>query len=122
MKIEQIRPRVEHLSEERSAAMLASVLSSSPAPAPAAAPRRRRPARIVAATALLAVATGGAAYATGHVPAFVSDRFDQLTSGDDGWSDPIGEPYVVAEVELGNGDVARVWHASTTDGSVRPGT
>jgi hypothetical protein len=109
--IEQIRPRVDHLTDERSAALLSAVLREAP---PARA--RRRGMQIAGAVAVLAVAGGGTAYATGLVPDFVVDRFDQVGGGADGWPDPIGEPYLVAEVELSNGDVARVWHAPTTDG------
>lgn len=108
--LESIRPRVEHLTDERSLEMLDAVLS---------APQRRRtpPWRRAAAFGLCGViATGGTAYATGLVPDIVADRFQQAQDGQDGWPDPISGERLVLDVSLSNGRNARVWYADTTDG------
>jgi hypothetical protein len=107
--LDDLRPRAEHLSEERSHAMLNSVLTTYQRP--------RRPHRWIAALGLCgAVAIGGGAYAGGLVPHIVSERFQQLHHGDDGWPSPIVNERQIADVVLSNGKHAKVWLADTTDG------
>jgi hypothetical protein len=108
--LNEIRPRVEYLTDERSLGMLNAVLSSG---------QRRRKARWnrVAAFGLCGViVTGGTAYASGLVPDIVTDRFQQIRGGQDGWPDPIYGERLIADVSLSNGRHARVWYANTTDG------
>ena len=62
------------------------------------------------------VIAGGTAYAVGLVPEAVSERFQQITGGDDGWPYPITNERLVADVPMSNGKHARVWMADTTDG------
>lgn len=107
--LDDIRPRADHLTEERSHAMLTAVLT-------APAPRRRRARWIAAAGLCGAIAVGGGAYAGGLVPHIVSERFDQMQSGDNAWPYPIDHERQVADVVLSNGKHARVWLADTTDG------
>jgi hypothetical protein len=107
--LDDLRPRAEHLSEERSHAMLNSVLTTSQRP------RRRH--RWIAALGLCGVvAIGGGAYAGDLVPPIVSERFQQMHDGDDGWPHPIVNERQIADVVLSNGKHARVWLADTTDG------
>lgn len=108
--LDQIRPRADHLSDEHSQAMLASVLSS---PAPRRKQRGRRGAAFVLSGVIVA---GGAAYGTGLVPQIVAERFQQIRGGDDGWPDPIDGERLIADVPLSNGKQARVWRADTTGG------
>lgn len=108
--VEQIRPRAQHLTDEQSHDLLAAVLTS---PRP---PRKRRWNRVAAFGLCGIVVAGGTAYATGLVPDIVTDRFDQIADGDDGWPYPITNERLVADVELSNGKHARVWYADTTDG------
>jgi hypothetical protein len=78
-------------------------------------PRGRH--RWIAAIGLCgAVAIGGGAYAGGLVPTIVSERFQQMHDGDDGWPHPIVNERQIADVVLSNGRHARVWLADTTDG------
>lgn len=108
--LEEIRPRAEHLTDEHSRAMLNSVLTS---PDPRRKPRWNR----VAAFGLCGViVAGGTAYATGLVPEIVTDRFQQIRGGQDGWPGPIYGERLIADVPLSNGKHARVWYADTTDG------
>lgn len=107
--IDDLRPRAEHLSEERSHAMLNAVLTASP--------RRLRRGRWVAALGLCgAVAIGGGAYAGGLVNPIVGERFQQMQEGDDGWPFAIVNERQIADVVLSNGKRARIWSADTTDG------
>jgi hypothetical protein len=110
--LDEIRPRAEHLTDERSRQMLTAVLSS---PEPR---RKRRWKNRAAAFGLCGVmVTGGAAaYATGLVPDIVADRFQQIHNGQDGWPDPIYGERLVADIQLSTGKHARVWYADTTDG------
>ena len=108
----EMRPRAEHLTDERSRQMLSAVLSS---------PEHRRTRRWTnrgAAFALCGaiVAGGAAASATGLVPDIVAERFRQVHDGRGGWPDPIHGERLVADVTLSNGHHARVWYADTTDG------
>ncbi|GAA4691427.1 hypothetical protein [Nocardioides conyzicola] len=107
--LDDLRPRAEHLTEERSHAMLDAVLTAPD-------PRRRRGRWIAAAGLCGAIAAGGGAYAGGLVPHIVTERFDQMRSGDDAWPSPIDHERQVADVVLSNGKHARVWYADTTDG------
>ncbi len=108
--LDEIRPRAEHLTDEHSRTLLNSVLAS---PASRRQPRWNR----VAAFSLCGViVAGGTAYATGLVPEIVTDRFQQIRDGQDGWPDPIYGERQVADVQLSNGNHARVWYADTTDG------
>ena len=108
--LDEIRPRAEHLTDEHSRTLLDSVLAS-----PA---RRRQPRwnRVAAFGLCGVVVAGGTAYPTGLVPEIVSDRFQQIRGGEDGWPDPIYEERQVADLKLSNGKHARVWYADTTDG------
>lgn len=108
--LHEIRPRAEHLTAERSHTLLNSVLAS---------PQRRRKPRWnrVAAFGLCGViVAGGTAYGTGFVPEIVTDRFQQMRGGGDGWAYPIHGERQVADVPLSNGKHARVWYADTTNG------
>ena len=107
--LDDIRPRADHLTEARSHAMLNTVLT-------APAPRRRRARWIAAAGLCGAIAVGGGAYAGGLVPHIVSERFEQMQSGDDAWPYPISDERRVADVVLSDGRHARVWLADTTGG------
>jgi hypothetical protein len=108
--LDEIRPRAEHLTDAHSRVLLDSVLSSAP-------PRRKRRWNRVAAFGLCgAIVAGGTAYATGLVPGIVSDRFQQIRSGEDGWPDPIHYERLIADVPMSNGVHARVWYADTVDG------
>ena len=108
--LDEIRPRAEYLTDERSLEMLNAVLFSRQ--------RRRklRWSRVAAFGLCGAFVTGGTAYATGLVPDIVTDRFQQIRGGQDGWPDPIYGERLVADVSLSNGKHARVWYADTTDG------
>ncbi|MDQ4051411.1 MAG: hypothetical protein M3237_01760 [Actinomycetota bacterium] len=108
--LDEIRPRAEHLTNEHSQALLNSVLTS-------AAPRRKPRWNRIAAFGLCGViVAGGTAYATGLVPEIVTDRFQQIRGGQNGWPDPIYGERQVAAVQLSNGKHARVWYADTTNG------
>lgn len=108
--LDDIRPRAEHLTDEYSRALLEGVLNS---PAPRRKPRWNRVAAFGLAGVVIA---GGTAYGTGLVPDIVTERFQQLRGGDDGWPSPIYGERQVADVLLSNGNHARVWLADTTDG------
>src|SRR6476620_10243686 len=75
--LDEIRPRAEYLTDERSLEMLNAVLSSRQ--------RRRKPrwSRVAAVGLCGVIITGGAAYATGLVPHIVTDRFQQIRGGQD---------------------------------------
>jgi hypothetical protein len=108
--LDEIRPRAEHLTDQHSRTLLNSVTNT---------PRRERKPRWsrVAAVGLTGViVAGGTAYGTGHVPQIVSERFQQIEGGEDGWPYPIHNEREIADVALSNGKHARVWYADTTDG------
>ncbi len=108
--LNDIRPRADHLTDEHSRALLNSVLTS---PARSRRPRWNR----LAALGLCGfIVAGGTAYATGLVPEIVTDRFQQIRDGQDGWPDPITGERLIADVQLSNGNHARVWSANTADG------
>ncbi|GAA3830471.1 hypothetical protein [Nocardioides panacisoli] len=110
--LDEIRPRAEHLTDERSRQMLTAVLAS-----PERRPKPRWMNRAAAFGLCGVIVTGGAtAYATGLVPDIVADRFQQIRGGQDGWPDPIYNERLIADVPLSNGKQARVWYADTTDG------
>ncbi|MFT3874430.1 MAG: hypothetical protein QM714_17595 [Nocardioides sp.] len=107
--LDQIRPRAEHLTDEHSLEMLNRVQTT---------PQRRRKPRWnwVAAFGLCGViVAGGTAHATGLVPDIVTERFQQLRDGQDGWPYPINGERLVADIPLGNGKHARIWYADTAD-------
>lgn len=108
--LDKLRPRAEHLTDDRSRDLLTSVLATPQ--------HRRRPrwSRVTAFGLCGVIVAGGTAYATGLVPGIVSDRFQQVTGGGDGWPDPVSGERQVADVLLSNGKHARVWYAETTDG------
>lgn len=108
--LEQIRPRAEHLTDAHSRVLLDAVLATPST--------RHRPRWIRAAAFGLCgvIVAGGAAYGTDLVPEIVSDRFQQIRDGQDGWPHPIHGERQVADVVLSNGDHARVWYADTTGG------
>ena len=108
--LDEIRPRADHLSEQRSHELLNAVLSSR-----ARKPRRRWN-RLAAIGLFGAMVAGGTAYGTGLVPDIVTDRFQQIRGGDDGWPYPIYGEQMIADVPLSNGKHARVWSAETTGG------
>lgn len=104
-----IRPRAEHLDDATSRALLDRVVRS---------PRRarRRWALWLSGAGVGVVLAAGGATAAGLVPDVVSDRFQQIRGGDDGWPDPVTGERLVVDVPLSNGQVARVWHADTVGG------
>lgn len=105
----KIRPRAEHLDELTSSDLLRGVVNT---------PRRkrRRWSLWVSGVSVAVVLAASGAAASGLVPDVVSDRFQQIRGGGDGWPDPITRERLAVEVPLSNGQVARVWHADTVGG------
>ncbi len=110
--LEEIRPRADHLTNEHSDALLREVINC-----PAARPRRWWRSKLAAFGLVGVVVAGGTAYAGGLVPSIVSERFDQMTAGDDAWPDPIYDVHLLAETTLSDGTPIRIWRAKTTDGA-----
>jgi hypothetical protein len=108
--LDSIRPRAEHLTDERSDGLLRSVLA---APRPR---RKRRWSRAAAFGLCGVIVAGGTAYAAGGVLEIVVDSFQQIRQGSDGWPDPIYGERLIADVPLSKGKTARVWFADTTNG------
>lgn len=109
--LEEIRPRADHLTNEHSDALLREVINC-----PAARPRRWWRSKLAAFGLVGVVVAGGTAYAGGLVPSIVSERFDQMTAGDDAWPDPIYDVHLLVETTLSDGTPIRIWRAKTTDG------
>lgn len=110
--LEEIRPRAEHLTDERSTQLLREVLTS-PVTKSRQGTRGRR-LKFVAFGAAGIIAAGGAAYAGGLVPSIVSERFGQM---DEGWGQPISGERLVVEATLSDGTPIGVWRADTTGGA-----